>query len=976
MPSFLKSLRLGKHRSAANTTPTQPTVSDESSLFIAGPIVIFKWKVEDGWPVEYVSPNILSQFGYSPEEITSKIIKYRDLIHPDDLGRVAEEVDAFTNSPVNCYEQEYRIRCKNGQYRWVYDFTIAIKDTKRGEISHRGYIFDITDRKRAEKIRTAIYSISQAANAAVNLEDLYRSIHNILGELMPVGNFFIAVLDPESELLSFPYFVDEYDTPPSPKRLGRGLTEFVLRTGLPLLASPEKFQQLVEAGEVESIGTPSLDWLGVPLKFKEKTLGLMAVQTYKEGVRFGEEELSILTFVSTQVGMAIERKQAEEGLKESEKAHRTLVENIPIGIYRNTPGPKGQFIMTNPAFRAMFGFESEEQVKTITVADLYANPGERQEFSEKLLSEGSIKGMELRLKKRDGTILWGSITARVENSNGNEDAVFFDCTIEDITEHKEAELVVLSLTTKLRNTAFLARKISSILDPNKLIQEAVEAVFQVIQCYSATIFLLEGNNLILTAGQGEYVDKTPPLNHHIPLGIGVVGTVAQTGQPLLVADTAKDPHYLAYEYLPLTRSELAVPVKRSDRLLGVIDIQAAEVNAFDSTDLETMNILADQLAVSLENALLFDQVQRHLQQTRALREVDTTITASVDLNTTLKVILEKVYSLLHVDAADILLLNPFSQTLEFAAEIGFHTQALRYTHLRLGEGYAGRAAYENRTIHITNLPDAMDSLERSPHLVTENFVEYYAKPLVSKGQVKAVLEIFHRAHLKTSQEWLDFFETLAEQAVIAIDNAQLFNSLQRANIELSQAYDATIEGWSSALEMRDKETEGHTRRVTEMTVRLARCIGMKDEQLVHLRRGALLHDIGKMGIPDNILLKQGPLTEEEWKIMRKHADYAYELLSPIDFLRPALEIPYCHHEKWDGSGYPRGLKGEQIPLGARIFAIVDVWDALSSNRPYQNAWETPTLLNYIREQNGKHFDPQVVEAFFTILQESEKILQS
>jgi len=193
--------------------------------------------------------------------------------------------------------------------------------------------------------------------------------------------------------------------------------------------------------------------------------------------------------------------------------------------------------------------------------------------------------------------------------------------------------------------------------------------------------------------------------------------------------------------------------------------------------------------------------------------------------------------------------------------------------------------------------------------------------------------------------------------------------LQRANDELSQAYDSTIEGWSHALDLRDKETEGHTQRVTKMTLELARAMGLNDNELVHFRRGAVLHDIGKMGVPDGILLKPGVLTEDEWKIMRQHPQLAYEMLAPIMYLKLALDIPYCHHEKWDGTGYPRGLKGEQIPLAARIFAIADVYDALTSDRPYRVAWSMEKTLGHIRSLAGSHFDPQVVEVFLHFMEQ-------
>jgi putative two-component system response regulator len=187
------------------------------------------------------------------------------------------------------------------------------------------------------------------------------------------------------------------------------------------------------------------------------------------------------------------------------------------------------------------------------------------------------------------------------------------------------------------------------------------------------------------------------------------------------------------------------------------------------------------------------------------------------------------------------------------------------------------------------------------------------------------------------------------------------------HLKLMSAYDATIMGWSRAMEMRDRETEGHAQRVTELTLHLARAMGMSEEELIHIRRGALLHDMGKLGVPDSVLHKLDALTPEEWEVMRQHPQYAYDMLSPIEYLRPALDIPYCHHEKWDGSGYPRGLKGEQIPLAARIFSIADVWDALTTDRLYRPAWDKEMGFEYLRSQSGKHFDPQVVELFCRVM---------
>lgn len=193
--------------------------------------------------------------------------------------------------------------------------------------------------------------------------------------------------------------------------------------------------------------------------------------------------------------------------------------------------------------------------------------------------------------------------------------------------------------------------------------------------------------------------------------------------------------------------------------------------------------------------------------------------------------------------------------------------------------------------------------------------------------------------------------------------AEQRQQLEQLNTEILLAYDKTIEGWASALDLRDKETEGHSRRVTEKTILLARAYGLSEEEIKHIWRGSLLHDVGKLGIPDSVLLKAGKLNEDEWKIMRGHPIHAYEWLSQISYLQPSLDIPYCHHEKWDGTGYPRGLKGEEIPIGARLFAIVDVWDALTSDRPYRKAMSREEAYQYILNQAGIHFDPAIVKLF-------------
>ena len=364
-----------------------------------------------------------------------------------------------------------------------------------------------------------------------------------------------------------------------------------------------------------------------------------------------------------------------------------------------------------------------------------------------------------------------------------------------------------------------------------------------------------------------------------------------------------------------------------------------------------------------------EKIKIQLEQLDALRAIDLSITSGADLSQTLSEILDHVRKYLNIDAASVLLLNPHNQRLEFAAGVGFRTPAMQHTHLNIGEGLAGQAAQKRKIVHVPNLKNRKTGLLRSPDFSRENFITYYAIPLTAKGQVLGVLEIFHRFALSADQDWMNFLNTLAGQAAIAIDNAMMFKDLQHSNVELTLAYDKTIDGWSRALDLRDKETEDHTRRVTELTLRLAQRMNIPSEELIHLRRGSTLHDIGKVAIPDHILFKPSPLTKEEWTVMRRHPLIAAEMLKPISYLTPALPIPRHHHEKWDGSGYPDGLAREAIPLAARLFAFADVYDALTSDRPYRPAWSQVEALEYVTKNSGIHFDPKIAPVFIRMMTE-------
>jgi HD-GYP domain-containing protein (c-di-GMP phosphodiesterase class II) len=448
----------------------------------------------------------------------------------------------------------------------------------------------------------------------------------------------------------------------------------------------------------------------------------------------------------------------------------------------------------------------------------------------------------------------------------------------------------------------------------------------------------------------------------------VLQEALKKGGKLIVPDIDHDaPELRALVVHPEVRAFYAYPMIQDGRVLGCITLTCLTPRTPTDEENSTYELLAKLATVALDNARLFEQTTHHLARLTSLRTIDMAINSSLEIEFPLQVLLDQAILQLNISAADILIYNPITLQLRYRCGRGLRFREANPISMRLGEGYAGRAVLERSTIHIPNLINELGGTRRSPDLVNEGFISLVCTPLIAKGEIKGVLEVFHREPLYPEQEWFDFLETIANQAAITIDNFELFENLQRSNFELSIAYDATIEGWSRTLDLRDRETEGHSQRVADNSVNLARVMGVSEADLIHVRRGALLHDMGKMGIPDTILLKPGPLTEEEWVVMRKHPGIAYKMLSPIAFLRPALEIPYCHHEKWDGTGYPRVLAGEQIPLAARIFAVVDVWDALRSDRPYRTAWSEEKTCEYIHQAVGTHFDPEVVDAFFGML---------
>ncbi len=620
------------------------------------------------------------------------------------------------------------------------------------------------------------------------------------------------------------------------------------------------------------------------------------------------------------------RITAEAALRESEEKYRLLMHNANDGIVI-ADAESGEILEVNRKIEELTGVKADRLIgRHITELHSSGNKERCRKLFQEVIDRKSSLVDDICILHRDN------------DGNGRDIPVEINANLVEIGGKKIIQGIFRDITQ--RSTAEAARRKEKERAEQYL--DVAGVILRVLDQSGVVTLINRKGSEILGYGEEEIVGKNW-FEHFVPerLGKEVREVFAR-----LMAGRAVE----YYENPITTRSGEERTIAWHNTLIK--DEHGRIIATLSSGEDVTARKKAEE------------QARYRLEHLTTLHAIDLIISSNLDLRITLQEMLDLVITQLHVDAADVLLLSPHTQMLEFAAMQGFRDTRIQHSRLRLGEGLAGRAALELRSIRVPDLTAPDSGYVRAPLLEREGFVAYAVVPLIAKGQVKGVLEVLNRAAMVFDEEWIGFLEALAAQAAIAIDNATLFKDLQRSNAELILAYDTTIEGWARALELRDQETEGHTQRAAEMTLRIAGLMGISETELVHIRRGSLLHDIGKMSIPDSILLKTGPLTDEEWTIMRRHPVYAFELLSPIAYLKPALDIPYCHHERWDGTGYPRGLKAEQIPLAARIFALADTWDALYSDRRYHAAWSEEKVREFIRSQAGVQFDPKVVEVFF------------
>ncbi|WP_378954022.1 HD domain-containing phosphohydrolase [Pelosinus sp. sgz500959] len=792
---------------------------------------------------------------------------------------------------------------------------------------------DVSQYQKTDKLQKALYLISETANLALNLDELYPAIHKIIGELIPAENLFFALYNEVTDTVHFPYYIDEIVKNPIQRQGKRGLTEYVIKTGQPLLVSPSVYAELLEQDKVEKTGVPAIDWMGVPLKTAQgKVIGVLAVQTYAEGIRYEQMDKEILTFVSTQVAMVVERKRAEEALREREEQYRVIVEQSHDGIYIYS---EDKIVYANDKLCALLGVKSQN-IDTINLLNYI-------HFEDKIRIENYI-GQQTNNEK-----ILPAIEARIINTQNQLKVIELNLTkivykgksafigvVSDITERKAAE--------KLQNALYLiSETIHSSTDLEKMYISLQRIIGELIRAENFFIAIYDENSD--TVHFPYHVDEKDVNPGTRENGRGLTNYVIKTGQPLCVSQAD---HARMIREGKVDKSGaicvnwLGVPLKTAkNEVFGVLGVKTyKESIPYSQKDKDILSFVSNQVAMvirrkqdeirlqylSFRDSLSGLYNRRYFEE--EMRRMDKRREGSVGLIILDVDGLKLVNDIFGHDCGDIQLINVAKlltgcfRERDVIARIG-------------GDEYA-------ILLHDADIPTVKAVCERVQKRILVGNLEN--NPPLSLSIGFAVSD-------DPSTPMRELFK-------------QADNNMYREKLSHGQnARSAIVQTMMKLLEDRDFITEGHGDRVEKIVVDLAQKYELSEEKMANLRLFAQFHDVGKVGILNNILLKPGVLTMEEMQEMRGHSEIGHRIARSSPDLLPIADFILKHHEWWDGTGYPLGLTGTEIPLECRILAIADAYDAMTSDRPYRRAMSHETAIEELKSYAGVQFDPELIEKF-------------
>ncbi len=717
-------------------------------------------------------------------------------------------------------------------------------------------------------------------------------------------------------------------------------------------------------------------YLSAPIKLSDGSSGRVAVYYTEEKDFILPEEQNLMDSIAERLASYYERRHTHEQLRRSEERFRKGIMDapIPIMIYAED----GEILTVNKAWLENSGYNRED---IPTLSD-WLKSAHRDQFGEvrnfleqESQSDFHIEEVEYPVHKKNGEErIWLFTTAPLETLPDGRTTLI--SMARDITGRKHAEMDRERYYARILALREVDKVVGSTLTLDSVLDRITSQMQKLIEFDSMSVMLIDEEEMEIIACQG-FENPENILGITFPSDPAYPNyEVYEQKKPVCYENIAEAyPEFtqpVDEDINPVIKTWLGVPLIHQDEVIGMFTVDRETENLFSEEDVAIAMEFAHRAAIAITNAQLYEQTRAQVEKLEILRKIDAAITDNMNLDQTLEDILGYIKDGLKVDAATIILYDDEKRVLTSEQGVGFESEIRSDIDMDLDNKFAGYVAQERKTLFMREIDFEGKCGDKYPiDIQKEGMTSYYALPLIAKGKLEGVLQVFNRTPLEPDEDWIDFADALAAQAAVAVNNISLFTNMEEANENLVQAYDATIEGWAHALELRDQETEGHSRRVVDLTLKIAKRFGFSKKDLDHIRRGVLLHDIGKMGIPDEILRKPGPLSETEWDMMHQHPVFAYDMLKEIDYLEPALRIPHYHHERWDGSGYPEGLQGEDIPLEARIFAVVDIWDALLSDRYYRDAWPREKALRYIKDQAGNILDPDVVSVFLEFV-EGEK----